>query len=101
MPELMTVRSFTRQESEEPGDVRPYVPGDPVQRIHWKLSAKKEELLIEYNEQFMNPYIAAERGYVDKVILPSETRSEIVRAFMMLESKEKQLPLKKHGNIPL
>ncbi len=64
-------------------------------------SAKKEELLIEYNEQFMNPYIAAEHGYVDKVILPSETRSEIVRAFMMLESKEKKPPLKKHGNIPL
>ncbi len=41
-----TVRSFIRQEPEEPGDIRPYVPGDPVRRIHWKLSAKKGELLV-------------------------------------------------------
>ncbi len=64
-------------------------------------TAKREELLAEYNEKFMNPYIAAEHGYVDEVILPSETRSKIAEAFKMLETKDRTLPLKKHGNIPL
>ena len=64
-------------------------------------AAKREELLAEYNEKFMNPYIAAEHGYVDEVILPSETRSKIAEAFRMLETKDRTLPLKKHGNIPL
>lgn len=64
-------------------------------------SAKKKELLDEYNNKFMNPYIAAEHGFVDEVILPEETRGKIVAAFDMLRSKEKHLPEKKHGNIPL
>ena len=45
-PEALTLSSFTRREEDEPGDIRPYVPGDPLRRIHWKLSAKKDELLI-------------------------------------------------------
>ena len=45
-PETLTVKTFSRTEEEEPGDVRAYRPGDPVRRIHWKLSAKKDELLI-------------------------------------------------------
>lgn len=64
-------------------------------------SEKKRELLEEYNEKFMNPYIAAEHGYIDEVILPSETRQRIVSAFKMLETKKKTIPNKKHGNIPL
>ena len=64
-------------------------------------SEKKKELLEAYNEKFMNPYIAAEHGYVDEVILPSETRQRIVTAFRMLENKKKKIPEKKHGNIPL
>lgn len=64
-------------------------------------AAKREELLNEYNEKFMNPYIAAEHGYVDEVILPEETRSKIAGAFQMLKSKDRELPYKKHGNIPL
>ncbi|MCR5783681.1 MAG: methylmalonyl-CoA carboxyltransferase [Clostridia bacterium] len=64
-------------------------------------TAKKEELLDEYNRKFMNPYIAAEHGYVDEVILPEETREKIASAFRMLKTKEKSLPVKKHGNIPL
>mgnify|MGYP002624309648 CR=1 FL=1 len=64
-------------------------------------SAKKEELLNEYNEKFMNPYIAAEHGYVDEVILPEETREKIASALKMLKTKERALPKKKHGNIPL
>ena len=64
-------------------------------------TAKKEELLDEYNNKFMNPYIAAEHGYVDEVILPEETKTRIVGAFRMLKTKECFLPKKKHGNIPL
>ena len=44
--ETLTVSLFTRQKSDEPGEIRPYIPGDPIQRIHWKLSAKKDELLV-------------------------------------------------------
>lgn len=62
---------------------------------------KKKELLDEYNHKFMNPYIAAEHGYVDEVILPEETRTKIVSAFKMLRTKARSLPKKKHGNIPL
>lgn len=64
-------------------------------------TAKKKELLDEYNTKFMNPYIAAEHGFVDEVILPEETRSKIVHAFEMLATKERSIPNKKHGNIPL
>ena len=64
-------------------------------------TAKRQELLDEYNEKFMNPYVAAEHGFVDEVILPEETRIRIVQAFDMLETKKKSLPAKKHGNIPL
>ena len=45
-PVRLTVRTFARQDPEDPGDIRPYVPGDPIRRIHWKLSAKKDELLV-------------------------------------------------------
>ncbi len=64
-------------------------------------AAKKAELIREYNDKFMNPYVAAEHGYVDEVIHPAETRERIVSAFEMLENKAKTLPNKKHGNIPL
>lgn len=64
-------------------------------------AAKREELLSEYDKKFMNPYIAAEHGYVDEVILPQETRVKIMSAFKMLKTKERYLPKKKHGNIPL
>ncbi|MFI6760200.1 acyl-CoA carboxylase subunit beta [Micromonospora sp. NPDC050417] len=55
----------------------------------------------EYEETLANPYVAAERGYVDSVIAPAETRSQIVRALRMLRTKRETLPPKKHGNIPL
>ena len=62
---------------------------------------KKEELLDSYRRKFMNPYIAAEHGYIDEVILPQETRRKLADAFSMLKSKKRCLPFKKHGNIPL
>ncbi|MBP3265771.1 MAG: acyl-CoA carboxylase subunit beta [Clostridiales bacterium] len=64
--------------------------------------AKRAELIDEYNDKFMNPYVAAERGYVDAVIRPEETREKIVSALELLEDKdEPMMPYKKHGNIPL
>lgn len=58
-------------------------------------------LEAEYNEQFANPYEAAERGYVDDVIVPSETRKRLIRALTLLRTKHDTNPWKKHGNIPL
>ena len=55
----------------------------------------------EYAEMFANPYRAAERGIIDEVIFPKETRSRLVSGFKMLENKTENLPNKKHGNIPL
>lgn len=63
--------------------------------------AKRNELIREYEDKFMNPYIAAERGYIDEVIRPEETRNRVLDAFAMLEQKQKSIPDKKHGNIPL
>ncbi|KAA1422434.1 acyl-CoA carboxylase subunit beta [Mumia zhuanghuii] len=63
--------------------------------------AKRVELIDEYEQTLANPYIAAERGYVDQVVQPHETRVEIVRALRLLRSKRETLPPKKHGNIPL
>ncbi|WP_026994648.1 acyl-CoA carboxylase subunit beta [Flectobacillus major] len=62
---------------------------------------KLQEKVDEYTEKFANPYRAAHRGYIDEVILPSETRQKLIRAFGMLENKVATLPRKKHGNIPL
>jgi propionyl-CoA carboxylase beta chain len=64
-------------------------------------SEKWVEKEAEYAEMFANPYRAAERGIVDDVILPSETRAVLIKGFEMLEKKAENLPLKKHGNIPL
>jgi len=55
----------------------------------------------EFREQFANPYVAAERGYVDAVILPHETRRRLIAALDMLDGKRDKMPAKKHGNIPL
>ncbi|MFN6091626.1 MAG: acyl-CoA carboxylase subunit beta [Bacteroidota bacterium] len=66
---------------------------DPQQKLK-----EKEE---EYINHFANPYRAAERGYVDEVIMPEATRSKLIKAFKMLENKAVKLPKKKHGNIPL
>jgi len=63
--------------------------------------AKRAELVQEYDDRLANPYLAAERGYVDAVIQPHETRVEIVRSLRLLRTKRETLPPKKHGNIPL
>jgi acetyl-CoA carboxylase carboxyltransferase component len=66
---------------------------DPIQR--------KAELVAEYREKFANPYVAASRGYIDDVILPSDTRSRLINALEMLANKRDHNPPKKHGCIPL
>jgi propionyl-CoA carboxylase beta chain len=63
--------------------------------------AERARLVTEYEDTLANPYIAAERGYVDAVIRPSETRAQVVRALRALRNKRASLPAKKHGNIPL
>ena len=63
--------------------------------------AEHRRLVAEYEEQFSNPYVAAARGYVDDVIVPSETRPRLIRALEMLADKRDTNPRKKHGNIPL
>jgi acetyl-CoA carboxylase carboxyltransferase component len=66
---------------------------DPVRR--------KEQLVQDYREKFANPYVAAQRGYIDDVIEPRETRPRLINALEMLQNKRDSNPAKKHGNIPL
>jgi propionyl-CoA carboxylase beta chain len=61
----------------------------------------RAEKTAEFRERFANPFIAAERGFVDDVIEPRETRPRVIRALRMLENKVDTMPRKKHGNIPL
>ena len=63
--------------------------------------ARKAELVADYREKFASPYVAAERGYIDDVIEPKETRPRLINALEMLSNKRDSNPAKKHGNIPL
>ncbi|MDP9070466.1 MAG: acyl-CoA carboxylase subunit beta [Actinomycetota bacterium] len=63
--------------------------------------ARRAELAEEYRQRQVNPYVAAERGYVDDVIDPADTRAVLVRSLDMLRSKREELPKRKHGNVPL
>ncbi len=63
--------------------------------------ALRAQFIQQYNDELANPWIAAERGYVDQVIMPHMTRTSIVKVLRLLRTKRQQLPPKKHGNIPL
>jgi propionyl-CoA carboxylase beta chain len=63
--------------------------------------AATEARMAEYREKFAHPYVAAARGYLDDVIDPRDTRPRLISALEMLRNKRDQIPLKKHGNIPL
>jgi propionyl-CoA carboxylase beta chain len=63
--------------------------------------ARMNELVADYQERFANPYLAAEKGFIDEVIAPDQTRIKLIKAFKMLENKVVNMPRKKHGNIPL
>jgi propionyl-CoA carboxylase beta chain len=62
---------------------------------------KLQEKVDEYTKKFANPYEAAQRGYIDEVIYPDQTREKLISAFKMLENKVASRPRRKHGNIPL
>ena len=64
-------------------------------------ASRRAELVEEYIESYANPYVAAERGYVDDVIDPADTRKVLIRTLDLLASKREELPRRKHGNIPL
>jgi len=63
--------------------------------------AMRRAKVEEFRERFANPYIAAERGWIDAVIEPRDTRPKLIAALRMLETKRDTMPPKKHGNIPL
>ena len=63
--------------------------------------AKRQEKIEEYEDLFANPYIAAERGYVDAVLFPKETRKVLIRSLNAIRNKRETRPAKKHGNIPM
>lgn len=69
--------------------------------IIFKNDANKDQSVADYVKEFATPYKAAERGFVDRVIEPSETRASIISALYMLETKRESRPAKRHGNIPL
>jgi propionyl-CoA carboxylase beta chain len=62
---------------------------------------QRSERVAEYREKFANPWVAAERGYVDEVIEPALTRAKLIAALRLLENKRDGNPPRKHGNIPL
>ena len=70
-------------------------------KVEEALAALRAEKVEEFRERFANPYIAAERGYVDSVIRPRDTRRRIIQALEMLDTKRDKNPPRKHGNIPL
>jgi acetyl-CoA carboxylase carboxyltransferase component len=63
--------------------------------------ARRAELVNEYTEKYSNPYAAAERGYIDDVSDPADTRIKLIAGLSMLQSKREELPRRKHGNMPL
>ncbi len=63
--------------------------------------ARRDELIEEYREEFANPYTAADRGFIDSVLKPTETRRRLIDDMDMLRSKRSSLPEKKHGNLPI
>jgi len=68
---------------------------------HENPTERRQELINEYSERYSNPYIAAERGYIDDVIDPAETRKILTRSLEMISTKREELPKRKHGNMPL
>ena len=76
---------------------------DPIMGVpFWRDDCNvKAEKVAEFRERFANPYVAAERGYVDDVIEPATTRPRLIAALALLEGKRDKNPPKKHGNIPL
>ena len=64
-------------------------------------ATRRADLITEYRDKFSTPYAAAERGFIDDVIEPAETRPRLIKALRMLSTKRESIPARKHGNIPL
>ena len=62
---------------------------------------KEAEMIEEYRRTFASPYRAAERGFIDEIILPEQTRLKLIRALESLKNKKERMPPKKHDNLPL
>jgi propionyl-CoA carboxylase beta chain len=65
------------------------------------VAAARAAKIAEYRQKFANPYVAAQRGFVDEIIRPHETRTKLIKGLATLETKRDRNPPKKHGNIPL
>ncbi|HWE37709.1 MAG TPA: carboxyl transferase domain-containing protein, partial [Isosphaeraceae bacterium] len=65
------------------------------------LAGRRAALVAEYRDRHLNPYLAAERGYVDDVIDPTDTRAVLTGALELLATKVEEPPTRKHGNVPL
>lgn len=76
-------------------------PEGAVKILHRRETKASPEKIQEYRDRFANPFVAAERGYIDDVIEPHETRPKVIRALRMLRNKGTTMPRKKHGNMPL
>ena len=74
---------------------------DPLPQPSWASPEKIAARTKEYEDRFANPFVAAEKGFVDEVIMPHSTRRRVVRAFAALRNKRLENPWKKHDNIPL
>jgi acetyl-CoA carboxylase carboxyltransferase component len=74
---------------------------DGAANIIFRKDPDKETKTAQYIEEFATPYKAAERGYIDQIIEPKETRSRFISALKMLQNKSVVKPYRKHGNIPL
>ena len=73
-----------------------------MRTIFEQYSAKKEaEMIEEYRKLFASPYRAAERGFIDEIIMPEQTRPKLIRALESLKNKKDRMPAKKHDNLPL
>ena len=97
-PRVLSQRDIRAAAELLPGPLRSRLPGagrPPGQSIRIK------KRIDEYQARFANPFVAAERGYIDEVILPRGTRKRIARALQMLRNKHVENPWKKHDNIPL
>jgi len=65
------------------------------------VAAARAAKIAEYREKFANPYVAAQRGFIDEIIRPQQTRTKLINGLQTLETKRDKNPPKKHGNIPL
>jgi len=88
-------------EAREPYPEKKSAGKDKGAEVEKLVAAERDKKVEEFRERFANPYVAAERGYVDAVILPRETRKKLITALEMLDGKRDKNPPKKHGNIPL